>query len=138
MEAEGDVFYLGYENVLDIYSEVFECTVAVAEAQLRDPGGLQAALARPQRHADFGHADLAMQAAVLAHGIAEGQYFIDGNKRTAQVACLTFLRLNGYRLTVSSEQVADWILALSLRPGHERLTEEGLAHHLRAALDPPL
>jgi hypothetical protein len=36
-----------------------------------------------------------MQAAVLAHGIAEGQSFLDGNKRVALIAMLTFLEVNG-------------------------------------------
>jgi hypothetical protein len=40
----------------------------------------------------------ALPAAVLAHGIAEGQPFLDGNKRLALVAMLTFLEINGYRV----------------------------------------
>ena len=36
-----------------------------------------------------------MQAAVLAHGIPEGQFFIDGNKRLALVAMLTLLEVRG-------------------------------------------
>jgi len=35
---------------------------------------------------------------VLAHGIAESQPFLDGNKRLALVAMLTFLKANGYRI----------------------------------------
>lgn len=41
-----------------------------------------------------------MQAAVLAHGIAEGQSFLDGNKRLALVAMLTFLEVNGFSVPV--------------------------------------
>lgn len=37
-----------------------------------------------------------VQAAVLAHGIAEPQSFVDGNKREALIALVTFLELNGY------------------------------------------
>jgi hypothetical protein len=49
-------------------------------------------------HAHYEAADLALQAAVLAHGIAEGQPLIDGNKRTALIAMLTFLEINGVRI----------------------------------------
>jgi death-on-curing protein len=50
---------------------------------------------------------------VLAHGIAETQPFVDGNKRTALVSMLTFLEINGYRLNAIDRELADWILAFS-------------------------
>jgi prophage maintenance system killer protein len=33
-----------------------------------------------------------------AHRITEGQPFLDGNKRLALVAVVTFLEINGYRV----------------------------------------
>jgi death on curing protein len=54
-----------------------------------------------------------MEAAVLAHGIAEGQCFIDGNKRLALAAMLTFLELNGYRVNAPDPDLASWILDLA-------------------------
>jgi death-on-curing family protein len=69
---------------------------------------------RPLRpHARYENADLALQAAVVAHGIAEGQTFIDGNKRIALVAMLTFLEINGFRVKASDRELADWIIGLS-------------------------
>lgn len=59
------------------------------------------------------NADLPLQAAVLAHGIAEGQQFIDGNKRTALVAMLAFLEINGWGVRASDPELADWILSFS-------------------------
>jgi prophage maintenance system killer protein len=35
-------------------------------------------------------------ASLLAHGIAQAQAFVDGNRRTAYFATLSFLRANGY------------------------------------------
>jgi prophage maintenance system killer protein len=35
-------------------------------------------------------------AALLAHGIAQAQAFVDGNRRTAYFATLSFLQANGY------------------------------------------
>jgi death on curing protein len=54
-----------------------------------------------------------LQAAALAHGIAETQPFIDGNKRTALVAMLTFLELNDHRIKASDRELADWIISFS-------------------------
>lgn len=61
----------------------------------------------PGTYAHHEKADLALQAAVLAHGIAEGQHFLDGNKRMALVAMLTFLEINGFRLKASDRELAD-------------------------------
>jgi death-on-curing protein len=58
------------------------------------------------------NADLAPQAAILAHGIAETQPLIDGNKRAALVVMLTFL-INGSRVQASDRELADWIIAFS-------------------------
>ena len=70
------------------------------QAGLRDENLLDSALARPrQRHA-YGEPppDIAELAAALAHGLARNHPFVDGNKRTAAVACETFLQLNGVSL----------------------------------------
>jgi death-on-curing protein len=72
-----------------------------------------------------------MQAAVLAHGIAESQTFIDGNKRLALVAMLTFLEINGYRVEASDPELAAWILSLGAGT-----TPEQLAHQIRDAIRP--
>ena len=45
---------------------------------------------------DQARARLAQQAAAYAFGIAKAHAFVDGNKRTAFVTAVTFLRLNGY------------------------------------------
>lgn len=67
----------------------------------------------PESYAYYQGADISLQAAYLAHGIAETQPFIDGNKRVALVAMLLFLRLNGYfPEQVSQTERADRILKL--------------------------
>jgi death on curing protein len=66
---------------------------------------------------------------VLAHGIAEGQHFIDGNKRTALVAMLTFLEINGWRVKAPDPELADWILSFSAGA-----TPETVATLLRPAM----
>jgi death-on-curing protein len=125
----GEALYLDVENVLDLYAEVFGCTLQEAEDQLLSRDGLEAALARPQTYALYQEADTALQAAVLAHGIAEGQHFVEGNKRTALAALRTFLLINGYDVNASQAERAAWILDLS-----SGLSVEGLAARIRPAL----
>jgi death on curing protein len=82
-------------------------------------------------HAHYQGVDFAMQAAVLASGIAETQPFVEGNKRAALAAMLTFIAVNGFEVAASQEQLADWIVQLSAS-----LDANGLAALIRNALVP--
>jgi death on curing protein len=105
--------YLTVEDALEIFAAIIGATALQAADQLRSREALEGALGRPASYAHYEQADLAMQAAVLAHGIAETQPFIDGNKRTALVAMLTFLELNGHRVAATDRELADWIISFS-------------------------
>lgn len=80
-------------------------------------------------YAHYEDADIAMQAAALAHGISETQPFVEGNKRAALAAMLTFVRVNGYQLTATQEELAGWIIRLS-----EGLAPTDLAERIRSEL----
>jgi death-on-curing protein len=120
--------YLALEDVLGLHGLIIGATVAEAADQLRNRDGLESALARPETYAHYESADLVLQAVALAHGIAEGQQFIDGNKRTALVAMLTFLEVNGIGVEASERQLADWILSFSAG-----VTPEEVAQLVRSA-----
>lgn len=130
--TQTEVIYLEFIDALELYAAIIGSTTAVAADQLRSSAGLEGALARPRSYAHYQDADLALQAAVLAHGIAESQAFIDGNKRLALVAMLTFLELNGYRLEASDPELATWILGLSV--GEPQQLAELLRQRMRALL----
>jgi death-on-curing protein len=111
--GEFEPVYLTLADVLELHALIIGATAAEAADQLRNRAGLESAIARPETYAHYQDADLALQAAVLAHRIAEGQQFIDGNKRTALIAMLVFLEVNGWRVEASDPELADWILSFS-------------------------
>lgn len=121
--------YLVLEDVLEMYAAIIGASAAQAADHLRNHDALEGALARPGTYAHYEQADLALQAAVLAHGIAETQPFLDGNKRTALVAMLTFLEVNGCRVRATDPELAEWIIGLSAGT-----TPEALAEKLRERL----
>lgn len=82
---------------------------------VRDEGLLKSALARPQQLFAYGEPppDLAQLAASVAHGLARNHPFVDGNKRTAAVACEVFIVLNGGRLGATDPELYPKYLGLS-------------------------
>ena len=73
---------------------------------IRDEGLLDSALAKPRNvFAYEDHVTLPRLAASYAFGIARNHAFVDGNKRTALVISLGFLRINGIALVASPEDL---------------------------------
>lgn len=130
-EGAGEPIYLELADALELYAAIIGGTPAQAADRLRDQGALEGALGRPRSYADYEDADIALQAAVLAHGIAESQAFIDANKRLALVVMLTFLELNDQRVEASDPDLADWILSFSAGT-----TPQQLAPLVRDAMRP--
>jgi death-on-curing protein len=93
---------------------------------IRDKGLLESASCQPQQSA-FGEdmfPDIASKAAAYAYYLSENQPFLDGNKRIATAAAITFLRLNGYDLKkVSDKDLYDIIMQLA----NKKLSREALA-----------
>lgn len=127
--GEVELVYLVLEDILALYGQIIGATDVEAADHLRNRDGVESALARPETYALYEDADVALQAAVLAHAFAEGQQFIDGNKRTALVAMLTFLEINGFRVEAADPELADWILSFSAGAA-----PEDVAKLLRTAL----
>jgi len=82
---------------------------------VRDEGMLESALARPQQLHAYGDPppDLADLAASLAFGLARNHPFVDGNKRTAAVACEVFVMLNGASIEATDLELYPIYLALA-------------------------
>ncbi len=100
---------------------------------LRDANALEAALARPQQKWAYDpNADLALLAAAYAYGIATSYPFNDGNKRSALIALVVFLDLNGHRLTASEVEVVPVFLSLAAGKLSESELREWVASHLAA------
>lgn len=85
--------YLSLADVVAIHAQAMR-RLGEAPKPLRGDGTLESAVMRPQMAAWYEGADLVRQATLLGIGISQAQAFLDGNKRTAYLAMLAFLRLN--------------------------------------------
>lgn len=95
---------------------------------IRDEGLLDSAIYQPQ--ATFGgellHPTIAEQAAAYLFHITNNHAFIDGNKRTAFAAMVTFLNLNEYELNMTQEQAYE----LTIKVAENKISKEELIEFL--------
>ncbi|MGU3285974.1 type II toxin-antitoxin system death-on-curing family toxin [Methylobacterium mesophilicum] len=98
---------------------------------LRDEGAVESALGRPVNRiayaADGARIDLAELAAAYAFGIAKNHPFIDGNKRAALLALITFLGLNDIDFIADEAEAVVMIRGLAAG----EIDESGLTRWIR-------
>ena len=112
--------YLDLDDVLVIAREAIGRDVEVG-----DYGLLESALARP-RGSVFGedaYPDLHLKAAALLHSLARNPALVDGNKRLAWTACLTFLAINGQWISAPEDERFDFVIqvATGVTPDLEKI-----------------
>jgi death-on-curing protein len=101
---------------------------------VRDQGLLESALAKPQNHWAYGEDDIVVLAVQLLDGIAKNHAFEQGNKRTAFIAAVMFLKANGYKLTAPDGENPLGIWVTLLVSG--TLTPENLVEAIRPSIEP--
>lgn len=99
-----------------------------ASPGVRDPGALEAAVARP--YGGFGGTEFFStpfdKAAALMESVSQRHAFVDGNKRTGLLAAALLLGRAGYDLDLSEPESVD----VTVEVAEHRLDLEGLARWL--------
>jgi death on curing protein len=117
--------WISYEQAIAIHARQlrrFGCAPG-----LRDEGMLRPALERPVNKWSYEQAGLPELAAAYAFGLAKNLAFVDGNKRIAFMAMMTFLRRNGTAFAPDPAQATTMILALAAG----EVSEESLTRWIR-------
>ena len=98
-------------------------------AGIRDDGLVDSALASAKNAFFYGYGDVFDVAAAYAFHLAEAQAFLDGNKRTAIGAAMTFLDLNGIGKLPGDDSLYEAMIAIA----NKQLDKPGLAAMFRCA-----
>jgi death on curing protein len=96
--------YLSVDQVIALHRRAVE--LYGGRGGIRSEHQLASAVFQPQASA-FGedaYPNIAEKAAAYGYFLAEGQAFIDGNKRVAALAMITFLHGNGFELVPSDDE----------------------------------
>ena len=123
-EAE-EPLWITYEQAIAIHSR--QLRRFGGAPGLRDEGMLRSALERPINKWQYEQASLPELAAAYAFGLAKNYAFVDGNKRIAFVAMMTFLIKNG--VAFSPDPAHATTIILSLAAGE--ISEESLTRWIR-------
>lgn len=98
--------YLSVEEVIVINEEI------TGQQAVREIGLLESAVIRPMTTV-FGqdaYTSIYEKAAALLHSLSHNHPFVDGNKRTATIATLLFLKRNGLQRAWSEGEALAFIL----------------------------
>jgi death on curing protein len=121
----GEPRWITYEQAIAIHGE--QLRRFGGAPGLRDEGMLRSALERPVNKWTYGQAPLAELAAAYAFGLAKNHAFVDGNKRIAFMAMMTFLHKNG--VPFAPDPAQSTVIILGLAAGE--VSEESLTRWIR-------
>jgi death-on-curing protein len=88
---------------------------------------IESALARPQHRFMYEDASLVQLAAAYLYGLAKNHGYIDGNKRVAFAAAVSFLDMNGVILKADEKEAELRVIGLI----EGQYTEQDLAEWIR-------
>lgn len=124
------IIFLSVDDVLLLHADTIDVDGGLHG--VRDHGLLDAAVAMPRQQfgGNYLHEDLTAMAAAYLFHLAQNHPFVDGNKRTAVMAALTFLHVNGSE-QLPPPQVLE-ITTLQVAAGE--LSKDALTQWMRAQI----
>jgi death on curing protein len=107
------MIYLSAEQVLFLHARLVAKTGG--SQGIRDLNLLLSAVNKPQASFDDQdlYPDLFLKAAALMDSLIRNYPFVDGNKRTGFAAAALLVRLNGYKLIVTNEEVIKFVVEVA-------------------------
>ncbi|MDR3242098.1 MAG: type II toxin-antitoxin system death-on-curing family toxin [Lactobacillaceae bacterium] len=117
--------YLTKQDLVEINSRVIK-NANEGTAGVQYPQGLDLVIQQPQQVV-FGqelYPNVWIKAAYLMQKITKKHVFVDGNKRTALMSAIVFLRLNGHALDFGDDETEQLVLYVTTQPDTEEVMIE--------------
>jgi death-on-curing protein len=108
-----DPLFLSLDEILEIHDQQIQ--LYGGSHNIRDVNGLESAVAMPQAAfgGEFLHPSIPAMAATYLFHICQNHPFIDGNKRTAANAAITFLLMNNWEPRFDEDQLVVMVLSVA-------------------------
>lgn len=127
--------YLTVKDIIKINAKLITTVSSGELIGLKDAAALDMAVNQPQQEV-FGeelYPTIYDKASILAINLAKRHPFQNGNKRTALVAMITFLMMNGYATSFTQEEAVQFILNITTSSQEFDLMKEEVAHFLETS-----
>lgn len=127
--------YLIVKDIIKINAKLITTVSSGELIGLKDAAALDMAVNQPQQEV-FGeelYPTIYDKASILAINLAKRHPFQNGNKRTALVAMITFLMMNGYATSFTQEEAVQFILNITTSSQEFDLMKEEVAHFLETS-----
>lgn len=123
-----EIFSPDFDEVLLIHPEIIKATGG--SEGLRDAGSLESPLKAAENRFNHETEDLAKLAVTFAYHLSQAHAFVDGNKRIAAVVAELFLKLNGAKLDLTSNEIVKIYLAIAAGEMSREAVEEKFTEKL--------
>ena len=129
-----DIQFLTVEQVIALHDRTGRVHSPGESLAIRDAGLLESAVMAPQHTwgGEYLYPGVVEMAAQYLVSLNQNHAFENGNKRAGFAACWTFLRMNGYGLTMTPDEAATLVLAVAAGD----IEREAVIDQLRQAIKP--
>jgi len=107
--------YLTEKDIITLNVYVISKYSPKEQQGVKDPNALNMLVNMPKQYV-FGkelYSTLELKAASLVYNLVQKHVFFNGNKRTALISLGVFLNMNGYQLTASNIEAADYMVEIA-------------------------
>lgn len=109
------MFYLTEKDIITLNIYVINKYSPKEQIGVKEPTALNMLVNAPKQHV-FGqeqYPTIELKAANLVRNLVKKHVFHNGNKRTAFMALIVFLELNGYKFMVPNKEAVNYIVKLA-------------------------
>ncbi|QJE26598.1 type II toxin-antitoxin system death-on-curing family toxin [Staphylococcus caprae] len=125
--------YLTEKDIITLNVYVISKYSPKEQQGVKDPNALNMLVNMPKQYV-FGHEvydTLELKAASLVYNLVQKHVFFNGNKRTALLSLGVFLNMNGYQLTASNIEAADYMVKIATNDLQESDIEKWIKGHIK-------
>lgn len=123
------MYYLTEKDIITLNIYVINKYSPKEQIGVKEPTALNMLVNAPKQHV-FGreqYPTIELKGANLVRNIVKKHVFYNGNKRTAFMALIVFLELNGYKFMVSNKEAVNYMVKLAT----EDINEDEIAVWIR-------
>lgn len=124
--------YLTEKEIITLNVYVIEKYSPKEHIGVKEPTALNMLVNAPQQYV-FGseqYPTIELKAANLVRNLVKKHVFYNGNKRTALMTMIVFLKVNGYQFNVTNDEAVEYMVRIATEDLQEADIEQWITEHM--------